>query len=434
MTIDWHGDNAKRKRDNAVRRATVRAFVIGAMLAVIGVGALAVFGLSQAVPPQLITQIVSATPLPTATSDPLTATAAEAAARTLIAVALTGGAPTRTPTTAATVPAGGASTNPDQVAQFRAAPDSSGQKQLTFVQWLPIQAEPGYQFRGAQFDPHGLLYIAHSRGEGDGIAQCNMPADADDAYWIIDVSANPPYRVGELRDPMLVSPKRIAFDSKGNAYVLAADCKQQSYAVFSFNAQGRWVDTFPIIGGIDLAVSADDRLFVAVTGYASATVPQAHLLELRRDQGSGALQQVAQFNSGNPAGFYRALLAGTPSDATLWGAWVEPNVPERLARLGVSTADDSGGTPGSADLQSLDTSQGIPIPAVDNLARDQQRLFGLSLSRRAIGALSDTPIQVIPFSGLYARTLAVQGNSFYMAGPPDAPLVAGSPIPPTSVG
>jgi hypothetical protein len=419
LTIDWHGENAKAKRESAVRRATIRAFLIGAILAVIGIGGVVVYIQSRPVP-TTVTLIVIATPAPTATSDPRTATAQEASARTAIAVALTSGAPTHTPTLAPTIAGDQPPSDlPDQLAAYRYDRRGSGAPRLTFQTWLPISARVGYHLSGARFDQRGRLYVAHARSAQ--LSSCNAPANADDAYWIIDLGQDPANAkiVGQLRSPMMVSPKRIAFDGQNNAYILAADCKQQTYAVFKFDARGQWVDTFPIIGGTDLAVTVDNRLLVAITGYADSTIPQAHLLELVSDPASGALKQIAQFDSGSPAGFYRALLADPTQAGTLSVLWVEPKVPERLSQLTFTPAQTTI-MPGGTMSATIETSQGIAVPSLDNLTSQNGQVFGLGLTRRVIFQLAAGQITPIPFGKLYARTFAIGPDYWLLVGPPDA--------------
>ena len=417
MSIDWHGEIAKEKRDTAARRATFRAFIIGAIVALILIGGLVDYILSQP-SPALVIVILSATPASSATGDPRTATAQEIIARTEIAIALTSGAPTLIPTIVPTT-AGAKmpSSLPDQLAEYAYNAKLPADQRLTFYRWLPIAAKPGYRLLGAQWNnSKRLLYIAHARTET--LSSCNSPANADDAYWMVDVAHYPASVVGQLRYPMMVSPKRIAFDAQDNAYILAADCKQQTYAIFKFNTRGQWVDTFPLIGGTDLTVTADNRLLVAVSGYADTSIPQAHLLELHSNP-DGGLQQVADFNSGNPSGFFRALLAST----SLYTVWDEPKVPERLSQrpLPAAVVTDIPSRSTQSAIAFEDPSTGVVVPSLDNLVSENGQLFGLSLTRRAIMQLplAADPFLVFPINRMYARTFAIAPDFWLLAGPPD---------------
>jgi hypothetical protein len=304
-----------------------------------------------------------------------------------------------------------------QLAEYSLAVTSGGLPGLTQKRKLSVTPLAGYGFVGTRFGPDGHLYVAHTRGLDTAVC------DPNEAYWIVDTQSG--QKIDQISDPALTSPKRIAFDSQSNVYILATDCKQRVHAVFKFDARHHWVDTFPIIGGDDLAVTSDDRVVVAISGFADNSVSQPHLIELQSDS-NGRLYQYATLKIGaDPGGHYRSITifrALNRSDF-VYMVWASNADFDRLQSIGMNS---------SVTWENLDDTalQGGPIYdnqhalQIDNLATtDGSTLVGLALDRQHAVTFQNPSGQVVsfPIPGLIAMSFAIDPTTqhWFIAGQPN---------------
>ena len=458
---DWHGEKAKRERQQAMRAASERAFVLGMMVTalLIGIGIFVAIKILAAPRPDsrptLTDQpgsFIGIRVLPTFDTIDVTATA-EAAFRlwnvtgtavqvarvdTMVAAAETATArPTVTPTpflsatpdpspTLLPTIANALPSIATQITEFSLMPASAvsnGVPSLKPIRVLPVIPLVGYGFAGTRYGTDGNLYVAHTRGLD--IAVC----DPNEAYWIIDTTTG--QKIDQIADPSMVSPKSIAFDSDANAYILATDCKQRVHAVFKFDGHHKWVDTFPIVGGDDLAVTSDKRIVVALSGFADNSVAQPHLIELRSDPGTGRLYQYATLKIGaDPDGHFSSLTIIRVYNLPNWYdfvymVWTSPSDFDHLQSIGMNSTVAWENLTDSA-LQSGPIYENNHALQVDNLATpDGATIYGLALDgRRAVQFQSQTGQQTVlfPIPGLNATAFAIDTTSkhWFVAGQPIA--------------
>ncbi len=445
---DWHGEKAKRERQRAIRAASERAFVLGmaatALLIVIGIIVAVRIQTVPFVPIRDGGPIVIAPPYDvqtlyfSGTSAVVTAqeanrlfgvtqTAAHIAqVDTMVAAAETATAmpsPTLTtlPNPTPTLPAS------SRLFEYEYASNAG----LTQVRPLPVMPMAGYSFGGARVGPEGHLYVTHTRTLD--IAAC----DPNEAYWIIDTQSG--QKIDQIADPSLISPKRIAFDSVGNAYVLATDCKWRVHALFKFDTHRHWIDTFPIVGGDDLTITSDDRVLVALSGFADNSVPQPHLIELRSDPTTGKLFQEATLKIGaDPDGHYRSILIVNTNTQPrgpdfLYLVWTGSSAFDQLQGIGVAPNLTLENVRDSA-LQSGPIRDNSGAVQIDNLAMiGSGTLVGLTLDHRHAVLFLNPNGQVLafPIPGLNVASFAIDPTTqhWFIAGQPDAANAPGAKAP-----
>lgn len=437
---DWHGDKAKRERQRTIRVVSERAFVLGmaATTVLILLGIIVATRIQSGIPVNITVAAINPSPLNLEINPSQATQEAERILNmtqtsvhnelvdTMVAAAETATAfPSPTSTLGPThLPPTPTPLGPTQLVEYRLKPsgtESDGLPRLTEIRVLPVKPISGYVFGGARVGPDGYLYVAHSRDLD--ITACN----ANEAYWIIDTQNG--QKVDQIADASLVSPKRIAFDSAHNAYVLAVDCKQRAHAIFKFDAQRNWVDTFPIIGGDDLAITGDDRILVAISGFADNSVPQPHLIELQSDLKTGKLFQVMPLNIGDIAdGHYRSILilsTGTQPEVNdlLYLIWAGSASFDQIQSIELkpATAID---TLSDSALQTDPIYDVVGRVQIDNLAlADGNTIVGLSLDQRHIAQFQSRAGQVLsfPIPGMVATSFAIDPVTQYwfMTGQPE---------------
>ncbi|MHB8625878.1 MAG: NHL repeat-containing protein [Aggregatilineales bacterium] len=452
---DWHGEKAKRERQRTIRAASERAFVLGmaatALLIVIGIIVAVRIQIVPIVPVRSDRPIVIAPPYDVqtlyfygtsavATAQEanrllgLTQTAAHIAqVDTMGAAAETATAmpsPTLTPvpTLPAVVPTVSESSRLFEYVYNAGSFASNGLPSLAQVRALPVLPMAGYSFGGAQVGPEGHLYVTHTRDQD--IAAC----DPNEAYWIIDTQSG--QKIDQIADPSLISPKQIAFDSAGNAYVLATDCKWRVHAVFKFDTHRHWIDTFPIVGGDDLTITSDDRILVALSGFADNSIPQPHLIELRSDPTTGKLFQEATLKIGaDPDGRYRSILIVNTNTQPrrpdfLYLVWTTYSAFDQLQSIGLAPNLTLENVRDSA-LQTGPIRDNLGAVQVDNLAMiGSGMVVGLTLDHHSAVQFQNPNGQVItfPIPGLNVASFAIDPTTqhWFIAGQPDAANAPGA--------
>jgi hypothetical protein len=250
-----------------------------------------------------------------------------------------------------------------------------------------------------------------------------IACDTNEAYWLIDPKTA--QLVRRIDYSAMVSPNRIAFDSQANVYILGVDCKQRVHAVFKFDRSGHWIDTFPIVGGNDLAITVNDRILVALSGFVNDSVPQAHLIELSSNPQTGKLAQVATLQIGTAiGGHFRSLLIFMSSDDYLFMVWAGVDAPDHLESFGAVAEVPLAGL-NAGFLQDGPIHDTAGNLQVDNLDHVGVSIVGLSLDRR--NAVLFTNPQggalTFPIPGLRATSFAIDPSSthWFVVGQPDNP-------------
>ncbi len=303
---------------------------------------------------------------------------------------------------------------------FDAASNTIGPN-LTLVKTLPITPTIGYSFSNIRFGPDGNLYVAHTRSQAMGAC------DPNEGYWIVNPGSE--QLTNRVSFQSMIDPQRIAFDREHNIYIVAVDCKQHVHAVFKFDTHDQWIDTFPIVGADDIAVSNDNRILVALDGYSENNLVHPRLLELRSDPVTGHLKQMALLKIGNSAaGHFRSLLIFEQS----------PHQPMENYWYLVWAGEQSTDALQSTDwlpMMALEqmTSSGLlqgPIQdvhgrlQVDNLDHYGASLFGLSLDRRHAIFFQDVNGTAVQFTipGIIANSFGIDPISgiWVIAGQPDS--------------
>ncbi len=389
---DWHGEKGKRKREQTIRSASIRAFVISS-----SVGFL-IFVISawivlqhrfDATPPKGL----PATQYFNDINADLTAIAADAARSTM----------TAQPIQSDRIFAGDFVTQP-------------GTPTLPAPQ-AQIGPLAGYHFTGMQFGPDGNLYAAHTRGLG--ITDCA----ADEAYWVID--SHSMQTVRKITYASLVSPKRIAFDSQDNAYIIAADCQRRAEALFKFSASGEWIDIFPLPDGEradDIAISSDNQILLAISYTQAESSPQPHLLEIHTNSGNGRFTTADAAQIGNEVGGRYLSLKMVPLPTShadyLYMAWLNSDRGEELQSLILNAQSDFAAM-NPANLQ-ISTLVAPGDFLIDNLANAGQTVYGLREDRRfgvvCYDPVANNVLTSIPISDSGSFAIDPHTHQWFLAG------------------